>query len=425
MENGENGVFVASVSNPKTGLRATSLLGIFYGDGKIDSKETPQNRMINWEIVDAEEKMDSFSFTLANDNLDLFDSQLFLKGTEIEFQFGYPDNLSEKFKGVIDTRRGWRTMTVSGKFKNEISISNRQATQKWTNKSIKQVATELFEEEGLEAIVDSTLGTDAILPVIIRENLTVLQFLKKKAGEMKGDFHVYVEHNIGYFTERKFKETPSLTLKYGVETDDSDYRTIKEPNFSDEQESVATEESAKGMDILKKKPFEEKGSNTSSEQTSLGKGSYYFDTAIGGFKHRPAKEGKSGETGISKSTAKQTSETAKQKAQAGFDKKNSKAFKLTWSVFGDPKIKAKQVVGVKCDSKIISGNWYAKEVRHTCPGGAYDTSLTLIRNASGEIPGTEKATPKGGTNNKEAENRKKDQRTYAFDKKAGKFRPKL
>lgn len=419
------GFFTGFVSNKKNGLVRTNLIPVFYGGEGQDSTETPRERMISWEIIDNEEEMDEFSFVLENDDLALFDSPLFLKGNTIEFQFGYNGNMSETFTGVISSRTGWREMRIAGQFKNEIAITNRQATQKWANKSLRQIAIELFQAEGLIPEVDSTEATNRVLTNVVRNNETVYQFLKRKSGDIEGTFQVYVEGDRGFFVQKKLAQAPSIILKYGTEIIDSDYITIGEPEFTDEQEQTATEETVKGFDLLKKKPIQEKGNNSESSQTSLGQGSYFFDQAIGGFKYREPAAQKSAETGKAKATQKQSTDTAKSEAQGSFDKKNAKAYGLRWTIIGNPKARAKQTIEVECSSKIISGIWYSPKVVHSCTGGAYDTTFEMQRNAQGQVPGTEKATPKGGNNNKKADTEKSNERAYIYDDRSGKFKPKL
>lgn len=417
------GFFVGTVKNEKIGLASTDLVPIFYGDATADSRETPRHRLIDWEVTDSDKEKDAFMFVLDNYDLSLIDSNIFKKGNTVTFQYGYSGEMSETFTGVINKRTGWRTLTISGNFKSEIAISERQKTQKWTNKKISDVARELFAEEGLRATVDDTV---TVLPVIMRQNETTMQFLKRKAQEIPGAYEVYVEGDTGFFVKKKLEKKPILTLHFATEQNDADYITIGEPEFIDEQEGVAVEETVKGMDILNKKPLTEKGSNETSEQTSLGKGTYYFDSAVGGFKYRPPTAQSSAETGRGKPTQKQTTETAKQHAQSGFDGKNAKAFQLQWTIVGNPKIKAKEIVTVSCDSKEVSGNWYIEKCTHKGGvSGAYVTSLYMIRNALGQVPGTLPATPRGGTNNKETDVTSKDERKYVFDANAGKFRPKL
>ncbi|GAB1376899.1 hypothetical protein MASR1M48_17510 [Lactococcus petauri] len=419
----QEGIFIATVKNKKIGLASTDLLAVFYGDNTSDSIQTPKHRLIDWEVSDSDDEKDSFSIVLDNYDLSLIDSKLFKKGNTIIFQYGYQGNMSETFTGIINKRSGWRTLTISGNFKSEVAISERQKTQKWTNKTLSDVAKELFSDEGLNAIVDDTKSVQA---VIMRQNETVMQFLKRKAKEIAGSYVVYVENDTGYFVKKRLHHQPVLTLHFATEAVEEDYITIGEPEFIDEQEGVAVEETVKGMDLLNKKPINEKGSNENSEQTSLGKGTYYFDEAVGGFKYRKATATSSDETGMGKPTQKQTADGAKGHAQSGFDDKNSKAFQLNWNIIGHPKLKAKVVVAVKCDSKEVSGNWYIKKCTHK--GGVnsgYVTSLNLTRNALGLLPGTQPATPKGGTNNKEADSKKSNERSYVFDEQAGKLRPKI
>lgn len=414
------GFFLAKVSNTKTGLALTDLTATFYGDQLPENPETPKARLISWSVIDADKELDSFEFMLANDDLKLFDSPLFRNGNEIEFQFGTRLNLSRKFKGVISSTTGWRTMKVSGRFKSEISISNRQASEKFENKTLSEVAEILFIREGLTPVVDKT---KIKLNVIIKRDETVLQFLKRKSIAIGGSYVTYVEGNKGFFVKKDFNQTPRLVLRYGKERSDADYKTIGEPNYQDVQDNKATEETVKGFDVLNKKPVKGKGNNETSDQTSLGKGTAIFDTAIGGFKFQKKAALKSEETGKATPTVKQNQIEADDHAKGKFDTKNSKSFKLKWVIVGDANVSAKVVAQVETDSVKVSGLWYIEKVMHKGVGGSYDTSIDMIRNASGKVPGSKDATPKAGTNEKKADADGDNKQEYKFNKLTGVFNP--
>lgn len=404
------GFFIGKVSNLKTGLIPTDLTATFYGDQLPETLEVPTARMISWTVIDADKELDSFELVLANDDLKLFDSPLFRKGNEIEFQYGTRFNMSKKFKGVISSRTGWRTMKVSGRFKSEIAISNRQAVEKFENLKLSDVADILFNREGLTPIVDDTKER---LGSIIKGDETVLQFLKRKARDLSGSYEAYVEGDKGYFIKKNYAQAASLVLRYGKERREADYITIGEPSYKDIQDNKAVEETIKGFDVLKKKSIKGKGNNETSEQTSLGKGTYIFATAIGG-KFKKKGVNKSADTGRGKPTAKQKQGQAEEQAKSKFDKSNSKAFELSWTIMGDADVSAKIIIQVETDSTEISGLWYAEKVTHKCVGGAYDTTLNMIRNASGKVPGSKDATPKAGTNTKKADVDAKNKQVYKF-----------
>lgn len=418
----ESGFFIASVENVKQGIFNKSLDALFYGDGKTESSRNPKARLLSWQVTDSDKEMDSFSFTLDNNDLTLFDSDILAKGNTVMFKYGTPSNMSADFEGVITTRSGWRTITISGKFKAEIAISNTQATEKFTNKTLSEIASELYVREGFIPIVDDT---EIRLNVVIKRDETVLQFLKRKAHDAGGAFEAYIEGDTAYFTKKDFDKTPFKTLRYGTERTDADYVTLGEPEFTDEQENIATEEKVKGFDMLEKMPIEEKANNETSNQTSLGSGTYYFDESTGTRKFKEAGNQRSAETGKGKPTSKQKSDEASSQAASTFDKKNANAFKLSWSVLGDASITAKKVIFIDVESDSISGRWYVETVEHSGESGSYNTTLSMTRNALGRAAaGTEGATPSGGNNSKKADESASSKVTYVFDEKLGARVPK-
>lgn len=405
--------FLAKVSNPKAGLVLTDLEPLFYGDGAPETEKEPKERLISWAVRDREEKMDEFEFVLENNDMTLWDSEWLKIGNTVQFSYGRGDQMAGPFVGKITYRSGWRTIKIAGEFENEIKITQTQVTEKFLKKKYSQIAQELFVREGLKAVVDAT---DKTYDVTIRRDETVFQFLKRLAGEIPGDYQVYVDGDTGYFVKRKVDAAPNYILKYGTEDTDEEYQTIGEPEFTNDQRNTATQETVRGFDMLNKKAIEEKGNNDGSKLTSLGKGTYYFDEAAGTRKLRPAQAQRPAETGLTKQTPKQTKGEALDLAQAGFDKKANKQFQLSWTVEGNPRFKAKKVVMVECPSKAISGRWYIEEVEHTGDGGSMNTTLKMVRNALGQAT-TTSPSPLGGKNEKAADTKAKV--VYVFDEKKG------
>lgn len=417
----DSAFFLASVENKKTGLKRTKLDTLFYGDGGPDSGDEKKHRLMDWEVTDSETYMDSFFFTLENGDLSLMDSPFFEKGTTLFFQYGYPGNMSQTYKGVVHSKAGWRVLSIQGGFSSEVAIANNMAMEKFTNRKLSEVAKILFEREGLKAEVDDT---SIVIPTIIKRDETVLQFLKRKSKESGGAYEVYVENDTGYFVKKKLDSQPFYTLRWGTETTEADYVTIGEPKYDDDQQNTAIEETVKGFDLMEKKPIKEKANNDTSKQTSLGKGTYYFDETAGTRKFRPKSASAEEETGRAVPTQKQKPQEAGAQAGSSFDKKNAKAFKLTWVIEGDPLLRAKRIVFVDVPAKTIAGRWYIEEVVHRSDMGGYKTTIKMIRNALGFAVGTVDATPQGGKNKKKPDDKAKNSVTYVFDKNKGTRVPK-
>lgn len=329
----ESGIFLATVENKKLKVKK-DLVEIFYGSGGPDSKATPNARLMRWEVKDSEEKMDSFSFTLENGDMSLFDSPYFAMGNTVMFQFGYPGNLAGPFKGVITNRTGWRTLQIHGEFASEIKIATGVASEKFVKKKLSDIAKELFAREGLKAVVDDT---KLVLDVVIKRDETTLQFLKRKAKECGSTWQVYVEGDTGYWVKKQLDKAPGFTLKFATEANDSEYVTLEDPEFRHEQSNTSTQETVKGFDMLNGKSIKAKADIKTSTQPTLGTGSYYFDEAAGTRKLKPATARKTEDTGQSKTTARQTPSEAKNVAGSEFDLKFAKAFNLRWRIIGDRK----------------------------------------------------------------------------------------
>ena len=408
------GFFFASVSNKQQGIADTDLGPMFYGDGLNETPEEPfKERLLSWRVVDSEKEMDSFEFTLDNNDMALWDSPLLQKGNSVNIRYGSEGNFAGPFEGVITGRSGWRTVVITGEFKGELALSNIQKAEKFLQKKLSDIASELFIREGLVPEVEDSV---LVLPVVIRRDETVLQFLKRKAKETGGAWEAYVEGNRGFFIRKQLEKKPSLILRYATEEQDSDYRTIGEPNFRDEQKNTATEEKVRGFNMKDKKAIDESANNESSTQTALGKGTFYFDAASGTRKYRPPTARATAETGRSVPTQKQTKAEASGVAGSKFDKKNAKAFSLDWTVLGDASIKAKTTAQVICPSQFISDTrWYIEQVEHGGDAGSFNTTIKMISNASGETAQTEEATPSGGTNTKKADPEANNKIVYKFD----------
>lgn len=420
----EPGILIVTVANPATGLAEEDLETLFYGDGEPETDEDAKHRLISWEVQDNETEMSTFSFTLENGDLALFDVDLLQKGNVVTLQFGDSEALSDKFDGVITARRGWRKLTISGQLGGEVRLANKVASQKWKNLKISDVAKILFADAGLKAVVEDT---GIVHKHITKTKTTAYKFLKKKVHELGGAWVCYVEGDTGYFVQKNFKKTPIGRLRFAREVDDEDYVTLKEPEFEEDQQNLPVETTAVGFDLGEKEFMAEKGNNENSDQTSLGEGTYFFDGAAGVLAYKPPAAAKTAETGKVVHSPKQTTDALAATAKGDFARRNAKQCGLRWSVLGDVGLRSKNNLTIECDSKRLSGNWYIENVRHFCTGGPFTTELALIRNALSTSPltsGAAAATPSAAINDKEPEPGAKTEVAYVLSPTTGKLVPK-
>lgn len=185
----------------------------------IDGKELDEFRysMIK-EIVfeDNASGSDLLKITIVDPEFIFIDDNILIEEKKIKFYGGYEHDYRHMFSGFISIvdidfpEEGSPTLVVN--CMDSTHIMNRvKKSRTWTNKTRGEVASAIFKEYGLKAVIKTNGNKQED---ISQSNETDIQLLIKLADEEVDTHIVYVEDNTGYFVMKEILSSPQATLDY-------------------------------------------------------------------------------------------------------------------------------------------------------------------------------------------------------------------
>lgn len=187
---------------------------LFIKGVELDSERYSMIEEITFE--DNSSGSDLLSIRINDPNFVYLNDDIFIEEATVKFIGGYINNHRVMFEGYIATievdfpNTGCPSMTINCMDKTHIMNRNKKK-RTWKNKKRSDVASTIFKEYGLTAVVDSSPRTEED---ISQSNETDIVFLEKLAGEEIDTYLVYVEGNTGYYVKKKLLDNPQATLDY-------------------------------------------------------------------------------------------------------------------------------------------------------------------------------------------------------------------
>lgn len=185
----------------------------------IDGKELDEFRysMIK-EVVfeDNASGSDLLKITIVDPEFIFIDDKILIEEKKVKFYGGYEHDYRLMFTGFIsivdiDFPEEGSPVLVVNCMDNTHIMNRVKKSRTWTNKTRGEVASAIFKEYGLKAVI-KTNGKKQ--EDISQSNETDIQLLIKLADEEVDTHIVYVEDNTGYFVKKEILSSPQATLDY-------------------------------------------------------------------------------------------------------------------------------------------------------------------------------------------------------------------
>ncbi len=346
------------------------------------------DRLVGLTYEDTDEKADKLSLQLDNFDLSLFERIDLLTGAVLEVSWGYPCAMSPPRRVVIQSMKGFSTLTLEGvalsAFMNKVV-----RTRRWEHHTRAEVVRKVAAEQGYEHTLADIEDTKVVLDVVCQTAETDAWFLKRLAAKEGFDFYV---DGTGLHWHRRRQEAPPsrvLTWYGGV-------GELLSVSVESNLQKRVGEVELKGRDPLDKTTITASATSDTAKRATLGDFIEVVDPKTG-----TTKLLKRNATSTSGPTAAGSKGLIDKEAEAKFVKAEREAVKLTLSVVGDPTLAAKTVIEVEGISSLLSGKYYVKEVKHQLGTSGYICELKVTRDGKGGAGGAGAAStkPQGGDKN--------------------------
>lgn len=339
-------------------------------EGKSAEPLDVSDKVISLAYDDETTKADKLSLEISNADLSEFDNPVWRKGNFLEVSFGYSDNFVPPERFVIKKMSGGTVVTVEAHGKGQLmNLVQKRRTFDGMRRS--EIARRIAEENGYGTAYQFIEDTKVKLSHVTQARMTDAQFLKNLAKREGFDF--YVDASGFHFHRRKLDSKPVRTLTWYVDgTGD-----ILDFNFENDVSARPGKITAEGFDPLSKQVIKAEADNASTKRSGLGGVIEIIDPRTGAstFQTRIASEEVKHATDADAASAKRAADGKYQNVQMH-------AVRLSMTVVGDPRLRAKRIVEVSGFGKRLSGNYFIHSAKHRL-GGGYLVDLELRRDASG------------------------------------------
>jgi hypothetical protein len=348
------------------------------------------DRVVGWTYDDDDAKADKLTLQIDNFDLKMLDAPIFAKGNIIEFQFGYPGNMSPARECVITGCKGGLMLSIEALAKAVLMNTHRKVR---TFEKIKRsdVAKKLAEENGYGEAVQHIDDTIEIMEQVTQAGVTDAQLLRAMAKREGWEF--YTDFDGFHFHQRKLGQKPIREFTWYTDPGQGDLTnwTIENDIYVGKSGGVTLQ----GRDPLKKKPIEVKADNaTTTGRATLAPVVEVFtaiDKRDGTATDKTIPPKALGSSTIATTTAKTPAE-AQRIANGMFANGQLAAVVLNCDAVFDPQMVAKSIVRINGIGPTLTGNYYVKAIsfKHT---GAM--TFKARRDGKSQASNTTGPAPKG------------------------------
>jgi len=336
-------------------------------------------RCLSFEWKNAFDKKGRLILRIENQDLAYFDSPALMKGTSVSFSWGYNGNSSEVMEGFVSGMKGFQVVEIEIT-QDEGFLDWSQESTVWTARTRSQIAREIAQVAGFLRF-KITETNDLADYKQIRE--TQREFLVRIAEEINFIVTTGMEAGVPVFSfhERIERKVPFKTYIWR-----GGQGFLKTFNITDNS-IVGLPGSIEGAayDPDNRIPISATGSRLTSLSTPLGSVTEVVDPETGSTSFPdPTRLKKAGGKMIMATAEKRLGVLQKQVSGA-WDKAQEAQFKAKATVVGDPRLDATQYIIIEGVPMMLKGIYYVAEISHKIASG-YETGMTLIRNALGDLP---------------------------------------
>ena len=341
-------------------------------------------KVTSFEYLDHTTKADKLELVVDNHDLSNFDDPVWRKGGVLSVAWGYNGNMSEARRCIVKKVRGGITLRIEA-HERTAAMHQVKKCRVWKGMTLQQMADKLqFEYAAIldyEAKVDKdknlqTLGDNLQIIHAVQAAETDASFLARMAKKFGRTFSTNAAGKI-LFHEADMKAPPVKTLVWrGGKGDWHDF------DIENDITGLVGEVTLKGVDTATKKKAEHTANNDKTKRDGLMPAQEVTTETV---------NEKTGETSYKTTSSvghTGTNESGKEqvqlKAEGQFKASQRHTIKLTGTIIGDPRVRARSILEVQGLGKRVSGKYRVIQARHHIDGhGKYRTDFVAKSDGHG------------------------------------------
>lgn len=355
------------------------------------------SRLLSMKFVDSEKKADALTISLSNRDLRFPDDPLFAHGAVLYVRWGSEGLGPERICTVQKWTPGHDAFVVEA-HGSGVALNKFNLTEVFYDKKRSDVARILAKRYGYtedQMFIDDTIVEYSIIQP---RGKTAAQLLAAMAAResKNGVPFIFNANTYGFFFHARKYEQPSRRLYVWVGENAGGLREF--PKFKASIQAKPGAVTVKGVDKTTGQPIEHKA----DDETTKGRPGFAAVKMTVNRKTAGVAFMQDVVTETVCTTGAATVADAKKAAGAAFGKHSGMPLDCTAVVDGDAFLESKSVATFEKIGRMLSGNYYVKDVTHSIAAGDYTCELTCHRdgtNATGLTGAAAKAMQSSATKN--------------------------
>ncbi|MCK4783161.1 MAG: phage late control D family protein [Desulfobacteraceae bacterium] len=351
----------------------------WYGQW-LDMWQVINERIIKFEFSDHVKKIDQLKLTLRNDDYEMLENPVFVKGQKILATWGWPGQTKVPRRMIVHKVKGGNPLTVTMHDTSRL-LDKQKKSRTWEGVTHSEVVREIAGEYGYLGPYLHVEETDHRSDVV-QNYKTDARFVARLAR--KNGFEFYVDASGMHWHKRKLGGNPVKSYIYRTDPVRGDI--IEEPSVDVNLARVTARVKVVARDPYTKQLWEVFGGPDDTEVDALG-----FEDVAG--------NPEDPDQGLRASRLARvdvryagilTEQEAQLEADARYREVVNKRFKMSLSVIGDGRIGAKVLVDVYGVAPSYDGLFYVKECVDEIEGGHFVQRLKLEKNSLRKVPASKR-----------------------------------
>ena len=275
---------------------------------------------------------------------------------------------------------------------------NREArTRCWENVTRADVARAIAQEHGYEGSFVDIDDTEEVFDVINQTAETDARFLRRLASREEFEFSLT---RAAALPRAATAHRAEHVFTWYADQGRGDVISI---NVESDLMRRAGRVTARGRDPMERRTVEASASNENAERATLSETIEVVDPETGDTEIQQRNA-----TANVRPTSATTERRVRREAAARHRRAERATIKLSMQVVGDPTLQAGTVVEVRGISSLLSGRYYADEVKHTISSSGYTCDLKLTKDGTGRRSRRRAQPQRGERNRSEAQTGRDD-----------------
>lgn len=331
--------------------------------GKNKERINIQNRTVDLHFIEGGKKANRLKLTIEDFYLENSTKREFVRGAKIIVQWGYPGEMGDERRMVVQKVKGNHKIIVEG-LARTVKLHGEQKPRTFLQKKVSDVVKQILGENGWKPNEMDVEDTEIVHDTLVQGNQTDAQFIRSLADQE--GFEWGDEFDGFRFKRAVWDKPPTQEFRYYTSKRGDIIKFEADGNIA----PLATSVQTGAIDFSSGKVVTKNASNEDTKRSGTSNvvdGTGRSRTVLGTSNASQAIE----RLGVARKVPVADAKSAKRIADRKYIAAARSSFKLKMELVGDAKIKARTTYAVTGIGKEESGRYHFQIVEHHAKAGRF------------------------------------------------------